>query len=82
MTTSDASLNIVGNVNGLKNKDNITINITNNGTSTSYSVTPASPSGDFSKTVTLGNGENIIEIVAVNKWSTSTDRRTIILINP
>ncbi|HEY3308066.1 MAG TPA: DUF1566 domain-containing protein [Desulfuromonadaceae bacterium] len=81
-TTNNATLNITGNVNGLKKNDTITINITNNGTTTSKTVAVAFPSGDFSDVVTMGNGENVIEIVATNKWGTTTERRTIILQSP
>lgn len=78
-TTTSAFLNISGNISGLKKNDTITIDVTNNGTTTSYTVAVAFPSGDFSDVVTLVNGENVIEIIATNKWGTATDRRTITL---
>jgi len=81
-TTNSATFNITGNVSGLKKNATITINITSNGTTSSYTVAVAFPSGDFSEVVTLGNGENVIEIIATNKWGTTIDRRTISLQSP
>lgn len=77
--TSDASLSITGNVDGLNKKDTLTISIANNGTSTSFPVQFASPSGNFSVVFSLGDGENVIEITATNRFGTTVDRRTIFL---
>jgi hypothetical protein len=55
------------------------INVTNNGATSSYAVACEFPSGDFSKAVSLGSGDNMIEIIANNKYGTIIDRRTITL---
>ncbi|QXE90370.1 DUF1566 domain-containing protein [Geomonas subterranea] len=77
--TSDASLSITGNVDGLHKKDTLIISIANNGTTTSVPVQFAVPSGNFSGVFSLGGGENVIEIAATNHFGTTFDRRTILL---
>ena len=80
--TDNAPINITGNVTGLKRKDTLTLSITNNGTTTSFAVAFTFPAGDFSEVVSLGEGNNVIEIIATNRYGTTMDRRTITLQTP
>lgn len=79
VTTANPLLVVAGSVSRIFKDGTLVVQVTNNGTTTSYPAMFSFPSGEFTQTVSLGTGLNVVQVTATSKFGATTDRRTVTL---